>query len=71
MEKVTKETLRRVIAQLAAYPWRDEEVDELVAPRMGIITGFQDLLADLEALRQRDLGATPPAQGPRKDPASE
>ena len=37
------------------------ELDELAAPRFGIITGFQSLLTELEALRRLDLGETPPA----------
>jgi hypothetical protein len=36
-----------------------------------VITGFQDLLDDLDRLRQVDLGATPPAGplvAPKRDP---
>ena len=36
-----------------------------VEPKLGIITGFQDLLHDLEALRRIDLGDLPPAQSVR------
>ena len=48
---------------LAAYDFSDEELSELVDPQLGIITGFSDLLEQLELLRKTDLGATPPALG--------
>ena len=61
MKPVTKETLSSVVGELAAHPWGEAELDELVAPRHVIITGFQGLLEELEALRRLDLGETPPA----------
>lgn len=48
---------------MATHPMRDGDIDELVDPQMGIITGFQVLLDELETLRKIDLGDTPPAQG--------
>lgn len=61
MKPVTKETLEAIVEQLASHPWRAPELAELVAPRFGIITGFQGLLEELEALRRVDLGEMPPA----------
>ena len=61
MKPVDKPTLARVADTLAAHDWDETQLDELVAPRRGVITGFQDLLDDLERLRRVDLGATPPA----------
>ena len=58
-------TLAEVRDMFAAYGFSDEELAELVAPRLGIITGFSDLLEQLELLRKMDLGATPPALGIR------
>jgi hypothetical protein len=54
---------------LAAHNFSDAELSELVDPQLGIITGFSDLLEQLELLRKMDLGATPPALGitPAKD----
>jgi hypothetical protein len=46
---------------MAAHPWSDDEIAELVAPTMGIITGLPDLLAQLDELRRIDFGMTPPA----------
>jgi len=63
MERLTKKTLLFIRQQLATHPMRDCDVDELVDPQLGVITGFQALIDDLERLRQLDLGDTPPAQG--------
>ena len=61
MKKLQIETLTGIRDQLAAYPWDDSELSELVDPKLGIITGFQDLLDQLEILRKVDLGDIPPA----------
>lgn len=60
MEKLQIETLKGIRDQLASHDWDDSELSELVAPKLGIITGFQDLLDQLETLRQIDLGQIPP-----------
>ena len=36
---------------------------ELVNPNLGIITGFSDLMTQIEVLRNMNLGQTPPALG--------
>ncbi|MDH3219462.1 MAG: hypothetical protein OEO19_08015 [Gammaproteobacteria bacterium] len=61
MKKLQKQTLIGMRDQLGGYAWDDAEIAELVDPRLGIITGFQDLLDQLEALRKVDLESTPPA----------
>ncbi|MER8438842.1 hypothetical protein NKH36_30225 [Mesorhizobium sp. M1312] len=61
MQKLTKATLTGICAQMASHSWSEEEINELVDPQLGIITGFQDLLNELEQLRKIDLGTTPPA----------
>ena len=61
MERLKRSTLVAMDRELAAFSWREVEIDELVTPKMGVITGFQDLLDQLERLRAMDLGATPPA----------
>ena len=63
MKKLEKETLIRMRDQLGGYNWHDSELEELVNPRLGIITGFEDLLEQLEELRRVDLEAIPPAGG--------
>ncbi len=61
MQKVTKDTLTGICKQMASHSWAQAEIDELVDPQLGIITGFQDLLNELEELRKIDLGTIPPA----------
>jgi len=61
MQKLDRQTLLGIRDQLGGYAWDDSEVDELVDPKLGIITGFQELLEQLEQLRRIDLEATPPA----------
>jgi hypothetical protein len=61
MHKLDRQTLISIRDQLASYAWDDAEIDELVDPQLGIITGFQELLEQLENLRNIDLGNLPPA----------
>ena len=61
MKKIDKQTLLGIRDRLGSYAWDDLEIDELVDPKLGIITGFQELLEQLEELRNIDLGSTPPA----------
>jgi hypothetical protein len=61
LRRISRETLFRVRDEMASYPWGDDEIAELVAPKLGIISGLADLLAQLEDLRRVDLGTTPPA----------
>lgn len=61
MKPLEKHTLTAMRDQLGGYAWDDSEISELVDPQLGIITGFQDLLDQLEVLRQIDLEAIPPA----------
>lgn len=61
MQKLKKETLTGICNQMASHDWSDAEIDELVDPKLGIITGFQELLDELEVLRKIDLGTIPPS----------
>jgi hypothetical protein len=61
MQKLDKNTLLGIRDQFGSYAWDDTEIDELVDPKLGIITGFQELLEQLEYLRSIDLESTPPA----------
>jgi hypothetical protein len=61
MHRIQRQTLLGIRDQLGSYAWDDAEIEELVDPKLGIITGFQDLLDQLEQLRKIDLDAIPPA----------
>jgi hypothetical protein len=71
MKKLTRETLTGLTEQMASHAWRGREIDELVDPKLGIITGFQVLLEQLEELRRTDLGDTAPAQGVQRGNSTE
>ena len=66
MKKLRKQTLTGMRDELGGYAWDDAEIEELVDPRLGIITGLQDLLEELEKLRQTDLQDIPPASALRR-----
>lgn len=66
MKPLQKQTLEGICNEMASHDWSDAELDELIDPKMGIITGFQDLLQELDVLRRVDLGTTPPALGVQK-----
>ncbi len=61
MKPIKKETLENVLQELSCHPCSNKELDELVEPQMGVISGFQDLLKELEHLRTLPLGELPPA----------
>lgn len=58
MRRVTRDSLRRMAEELPSVPWPDAELDGLVAPQFGVITGFPEFLTEVEALCRLDLGAT-------------
>ena len=61
MKRLQQDTLIGMRDQFGGYARGDAEITELVDPKLGIITGFQELLDQLERLRRIDLGAIPPA----------
>lgn len=61
MDELDRETLERLMRQFPSLPWSDAQLDELVAPKHGIISGFSDLLRSQAALREIDLGELGPA----------
>ena len=61
MKPISKKVLMGVIEEMPSFSWGAAELDELTRPKFGIITGFQNLLDDIEHLRELDLGATGPA----------
>ena len=61
MKRLQRQTLLGIRDQFGGYAWDDAEISELVDSQLGIITGFQVLLDQLELLRKIDLGSIPPA----------
>lgn len=61
MKAPTKELLEQMQAVFPTLGWSADELDDLVTPSFGLITGFPELLAEIEKLVERDLGELPPA----------
>ena len=61
MKPITKNTLKRMTEELPSFQWSQGELEELVAPRYGIITGFQSILEDIRHLQEFDLEDIGPA----------
>ena len=61
MKRPTKELLVQVQATFPAFEWSDAELDDLVRPGYGLITGFPELLVEIDRLCERDLEDLPPA----------
>jgi len=68
MNKLTKSTITGICTEMTSHPWSEAEINELIDPKLGVITGFQDLLDELDALSRIDLGTLPPAGAVQKDP---
>ena len=61
MEKLTKELLIELQAAFPTLEWSEAELDDLVKPSFGLITGFPELLTEIDRLCQRDLEELSPA----------
>lgn len=57
MKPLTKKTLQLINEEFPTFAWENEELEELVNPRLGIITAFSNILNDVEQLRTIDLQA--------------
>jgi hypothetical protein len=58
---LTKITLQRILAEFPTYDWSDQELDELVSPKHGVITGFQEIIENVRKLTEIDLKEVEPA----------
>lgn len=58
---LTKTTLQRVQTEFPTQEWSDNELEELVSPKYGIITGFQKIIEDVRKLIAMDLKEIEPA----------
>ena len=57
------EIIQSVQETFSTYKFKNNDLNELINPNLGVITGFNDLMYQLESLRLIDLGQTPPALG--------
>ena len=68
MKDLTKSTITGICTEMTSHPWSEAEISELIDPKLGVITGFKNLLTELDALGRIDLGTLPPAGTVQKDP---
>ena len=50
------EIIQSVQETFSTYNFKNNDLNELVNPNLGVITGFNDLMYQLESLRLIDLG---------------
>jgi len=61
MNRLTKDLLLEIHAAFPTFEWSDADLDDLVKPSFGLITGFPELLSNIDRLCRRDLGELSPA----------
>lgn len=60
MKNLTEETLTMIFEQFPVYQPLKDGINELVTPSHGVVTGFSELLRDIETLMAIDLDETAP-----------
>ena len=61
MQRLTRDTLKRIMQEFPTVAWGEGELGELVSPSFGVITGFQQLLDNIAVLMRADLAELPMA----------
>ena len=56
---ITLNTLLAANRELFGGRWTQADIEELLQPRHGVISGFEAILADLARISARDLGDLP------------
>lgn len=63
MKPLRKETLLNIIDEFPTFSYDQGILDELIDPKMGVITAFDELLDEIETLMELDLGEIGLADG--------
>jgi len=72
LRKLKEQTLLSVRDEMAALPWSDADISELLNASHGVISGLQQLLHELDKLRRVNLGTVAPAEDiPPNDAAAD
>ena len=58
---LSQKTLKLIKAEFPIHDWSEEELNELVSQKYGVITGFNEILNDIRELAQQDLDDIEPA----------
>ena len=52
---IHSETLLNIIDEFRCYPMLAESIGELVNPKMGVISSFQEIIDSIAAWKEQDL----------------
>ena len=63
MKTLRQETLLRINEEFPSFGWDEGELEELVDPKLGVITAFSEILEQIETIMGLDLGETGPGGG--------
>jgi hypothetical protein len=58
---LSPKTLQLIKAEFPIHDWSEEELNELVSQKYGVITGFNEILNDIRELARQDLDDIEPA----------
>ena len=58
---LSQKTLQLINAEFPIHDWSQEELNELVSQKYGVITGFNEILNDIRELAGQDLDDIEPA----------
>jgi hypothetical protein len=67
---LSQKTLRLIKAEFPIHDWSEEELNELVSQKYGVITGFNEILNDIRELAGQDLDDIEPAGNIETDEGS-
>ena len=64
MKTLRKETLLNIVEEFPSFRWDQGVLEELIDPKLGVITAFGEILDEIETLMSLDLGEIGLATGP-------
>lgn len=56
MDALQKQTLLSIVEEFPTFSWDQDVLDELIDPKLGVITAFGEILDQIETLMGLDLG---------------
>jgi len=58
MKALRKETLLNIVEEFPSFTWDQSILEELIDPKLGVITAFGEILDEIETILSLDLGET-------------
>ena len=58
---LSRKTLQQIKTEFPINDWSEEELNELVSPKYGVIMGYEEILKDIRELSGQDLDDIEPA----------